>query len=303
MGGCAWHDLVDPTREALERAVGVELHDRALDIILSPARHDDEPRPTFEAHIDYVFGVLLRPMVDPDTHDLWHQEIDLILRHGTVVTVRKAPEGREQFDTSEIRAVTTKGDEEAGMIAYRLVDDVAEAFLDLVDTLDDHIDDLEDHVEDWPSDHIRARLSDLRHKLLHVRQTLSPTRDAVRRVIDNRIDTEGAELFSRDLELRFGDAFDKLLRASEGLDLARDLVASVRDYHQAKVANDQNEVMKRLTVVASVLLLPTFIVGLYGQNLRGSPELSWRFGYSWSWALIIVTTVAQIVYYRRKGWI
>ena len=303
MAGCEWHDLEHPDREALERAAGVELHDRALDLILSPARHDDEPRPTFEAHIDYVFGVLLRPMVDPQTHELWHQEIDLILTHATVVTVRKAPAGRDQFDTSEIRTVSTKGDESAGMIAYRLVDDVAEAFLDLVDTLDDHIDDLEDHVEDWPSENVRARLSDLRHKLLHVRQTLAPTRDAVRRVVDNRIDTEGVELFSRDLELHFGDAFDKLLRASEGLDLARDLVASVRDYHQAKVANDQNEVMKRLTVVASVLLLPTFIVGLYGQNVHGSPELGWSFGYWWSWGLIVVTTAGQIVYYRRKGWV
>jgi len=94
-----------------------------------------------------------------------------------------------------------------------------------------------------------------------------------------------------------------MLRATEGLDLARDLVAGVRDYHQSKVANDQNEVMKRLTVVASILLLPTFIVGLYGQNLRGVPEFHWRFGYAWSWAVIIVTTIGQIVYYRRKGWI
>jgi magnesium transporter len=303
MAGCLWTDLVEPDRAALERAAGLELHDRALDLVLSPARHDDEPRPTIEAHIDYVFGVLLRPMVDPSTHELWYQEIDLILTHGRVVTARKAPEGREPFDDSEIRTVATKGNEEAGMIAYRLIDDVAEAFLDLVDTLDTHIDDLEDHVEEWPSDRVRARLSDLRHKLLHVRQTLAPTRDAVRRIVDNRIDTEGIELFSRDLELRFGDAYDKLLRASEGLDLARDLVASVRDYHQAKVANDQNEVMKRLTVVASLLLVPTFIVGLYGQNLRGVPEFHWRFGCWWSWLLIVVTTIGQIVYYRRKGWI
>jgi len=303
MAGCAWHDLVEPDREALERAAGVPLHDRALDLLLSPARHDDEPRPTFEAHINYVFGLLLLPKVDKDTHELWYQEIDLVLTHQTVVTVRKAPEGREKFDDSSIRELATRAEEASGMIAYRIVDDVAEAYLDLVDTLDTHIDDLEDHVEDWPSDHIRARLSDLRHKLLHVRQTLAPTRDAIRRVIDNRIDTEGDELFSRDLELRFGDAFDKLLRASEGLDLARDLVAGVRDYHQAKVANDQNEVMKRLTVVASVLLVPTFIVGLYGQNLRGVPEFHWRYGYWWSWLLIVVTTVAQVIYYRRKRWI
>ena len=303
MPGCVWTDLVEPDRDALERAAGVPLHDRALDLVLSPARHDDEPRPTFEAHINYVFGVLLRPMVDKGTHDLWYQEIDLILTHGRVVTVRKAPEGREGFDDSEIRTVATTGDEGAGMIAYRLIDDVAEAFLDLVDTLDSHIDDLEDHVEEWASDHIRARLSDLRHKLLHVRQTLAPTRDAVRRVVDNRIDTEGEELFSRDLELRFGDAYDKLLRASEGLDLARDLVASVRDYHQAKVANDQNEVMKRLTVIASLLLVPTLIVGIYGQNFVDIPETRWHYGYGFSWALIIVTTVLQLWYYRRKRWI
>ncbi len=301
MPACVWTDLLDPDREELERAAGRDLHPVALEQLLAPAEHDDEPRPTIEAHIDYVFAVLLVPVVDHATHDLWYQEIDMVLTRDRVVTVRKTPPGCPAFDASEIQQVSQG--ESSGMVAYRLVDEVAEAFLDLVDTLDSHIDELEDHVEDWPSENVRSRLSDLRHKLLHVRQTLSPTRDAVRRVIDNRIDTDGEELFSRDLELRFGDAYDKLLRASEGLDLARDLVSSVRDYHQAKVANDQNEVMKRLTVVASVLLVPTFIVGLYGQNLRGSPELHWGFGYWWSWFLIVVTTIAQVVYYRRKGWI
>jgi magnesium transporter len=301
MAGAVWTDLLDPDREEIERAAPRHLHPRALDLMLLPARHDDEPRPTFEAHIDYVFGVLLVPVLNRETHELRYQEIDLVLTHDAVVTVRKTPPECPPFDPAEIREVA-RG-ESAGMIAYRLIDEVAEAFLGLVDTLDNHIDELEDHVEDWPSEHVRGRLSDLRHKMLHVRQTLSPTRDAVRRVVDNRIDTEGRELFSRDLELRFGDSYDKLLRASEGLDLARDLVASVRDYHQAKVANDQNEVMKRLTVIASVLLVPTFIVGLYGQNLRGVPEFHWRYGYWWSWSLIIVTTIGQLVYYRRKRWI
>jgi magnesium transporter len=77
----------------------------------------------------------------------------------------------------------------------------------------------------------------------------------------------------------------------------------VRDYHQSKIANDQNEVTKRLTAIASILLLPTFIVGVYGQNFRRIPELHWGFGYAWSWGLIIVTTIAQVVYFRRKRWL
>ena len=121
-------------------------------------------------------------------------------------------------------------------------------------------------------------------------------------MVDNRVELEGEELFTREIELNFADAYDKFLRASDGLELSRDLVSGVRDYYQAKIAIDQNEVMKRLTMIASLLLLPTLIVGVYGQNFRNIPELKWGYGYAWSWGLIVVTTLVQLWYFRRKGW-
>ena len=189
------------------------------------------------------------------------------------------------------------------MYAYHLVDHIAEAFLDLVDDLDDEIDELEDMVSTQSVRVVGRRLRELRQDVRSIRRTLTPTRDAVRRIVDDRVELDDVELFPRDVELHFADAYDKLLRATEGLETSRDLVAGVRDYFQSKIANDQNEVMKRLTVVASVLLLPTFIVGLYGQNLRDVPELHWHYGYAWSWALIVLTTIAQLVYFRKKRWI
>jgi magnesium transporter len=191
------------------------------------------------------------------------------------------------------------------MMLYRLVDDIAEHYLDLVDTLDSEIDALEDTVETAPAAQTRERLSDLRHDLLHIRRTLSPTRDAVRRIVDNVIEVEeGQEVFPHDVEIAFNGAYDKLLRASDGLELSRDLIASARDYLQAKIANDQNEVTKKLTVIASLLLLPTFIVGVYGQNFRHHfPELGWQWGYLWSWAVIVVSTFAQLWFFRRRKWI
>ena len=133
---------------------------------------------------------------------------------------------------------------------------------------------------------------------------IGPTREAFHRVVDKRVDVEGQELLPHEVEIAFGDAYDKLLRAVDGLDLARDLLAGARDYLQAKISNDQNEVMKRLTVIASLLLLPTFIVGLYGQNFRHHfPELAWQYGYLWSWFLIVATTVLQLWFFRRKRWI
>jgi magnesium transporter len=146
-------------------------------------------------------------------------------------------------------------------------------------------------------------LRKLRAGLRSVRRTLAPTRDAVHKVIDDRVELDGAELFPRDVEIAFGDAYEKLLRAFEALESTRDALGGVRDYLQGKVAVDQNEVMKRLTITASLLLVPTFIVGLYGQNFVNIPELHWGFGYWWSWGWIIATTIAQLVFYRWKRWL
>jgi magnesium transporter len=300
-----WIDLVDPSQEELEKVVPDDLHGSALTQLLAPAQHDDEPRPTIQSHGSYIWAVLLLPVVVPEDDRVFYQELDLVLTHEVIVTVRKTPPGERPFDTTPVHETCPNPEElRSGRIAYHLIDEVAEGFLSLVDALDDEVDELEDHVEDWPSHRIRQRLSDLRHDLLHVRRTLAPTRDAIRKVVDNRIELEGqTELFDRELELDFADAYDKLLRATDGLELARDLGAGVRDYLQAKISNDQNEVMKRLTMIASLMLLPTFIVGLYGQNFVNFPELHWHYGYLYVWLLIIGTTIGQLVFFRWKRWL
>ena len=300
-----WIDLLDPSEAELRTALGREVHERALEQLLRPARHDDEPRPRLEGHDRYVFGVFLVPTCIREEDRVFYQEVDVVATREKLVTVRKTPEHGHPLDISAAQASIKREQEpRVGLMVYRVIDLIAEYFLDLVDAIDDEIDELEEGIERWPSSQIRGRISQLRHDLLHVRRTVAPTRDAIRRVVDRRIDVgEGEEVLPRDIELDFADVYDKLLRAVDGLDLSRDLLSSARDYHQAKIANDQNEVMKRLTVIASVLLVPTFIVGLYGQNFRHIPELRWGFGYWWSWGWIVATTAAQLLFYRWLGWI
>jgi magnesium transporter len=300
--GDRWIDLLDPSRKELQSQLPTEIHDRALDQLLAPAEHADDPRPKLESQGDYVFGVFLIPVAVPEEDTVFYQEVDLVMTRDVLVTVRKMPEGgRPPWDPSTAQAAC-RDTENVAMIAYHLVDDIAERFLDLIDNLNDEIEELEDHVENWQAERVRARLSGLRHDMLHIRRTLSPTRDAIREIVDNRVEFTGDEVFTHDVEINFGTAYDKLLRAADNLELSRDLVAGVRDYHQAKIANEQNEVMKRLTVVASILLLPTLIVGLYGQNFDNIPELHWSWGYYYSLGLIAVTTVLQLAYFRWKKW-
>ena len=302
-GTSTWVDLLDPSKEELHQAWPTHLHPQAIDTLLQPHTHADEPRPKFESHGTYAFAVLLVPVVVKDEDRVYYREIDMLLTHDHVLTVRKTPPNGAPLDLSEIQAACRAGTA-AGMVAYHIVDDVAEGYLDMVDDVHEEIDELEDNVDTWDNDTIRRRLSDLRHDLLHIRRTLAPTRDAVRRVIDDRVELDDdSELFPREVELNFGDAHDKLLRATEGLETARDLIGGVRDYHQSKVANDQNEVMKRLTLVASIFLPPTFIVGVYGQNFAYMPELGWTQGYGFSWSIIVLATIAQLWYFKRKRWL
>jgi magnesium transporter len=306
--GPAWTDLLDPDEAQVRAAAPVHLGPQIARELARPADPEGATRPTLLSAGNYIFGILLAPLFDRDRDVLVYQEIDLVITRDSIVTVRKTPPGYPPFDLSGVReSCEAHGHVHPGMVAFHLVDEVAERYLDLLDDVDDEIDELEEHVDDWTPERVRVQLSELRHDLLHIRRTLSPTRDAVRRVVDGRVDiAQGQvqrEVFPDDVERAFTGVLDKLLRSSESLEFSRDLLGAVRDYQQNKVANDQNEVTKRLTAIAAILLFPTFVVGVYGQNFDHMPELHWRLGYAYSWAVIVVVTIAQVVYFRRKRWL
>jgi magnesium transporter len=295
-----WIDLLDPTPEELEPVLPPRLHETDLAQLRAGGAAG---RPGLSPHDDHLVGVLVVPVVDASGDDVFYQEVDVVLTAERLLTVRKTTPGRPSFDAAAPRAAM-KPDDGPGRLLFRLVDHIAGRYLDLVDAMEDEIGELEDSVDDWPSERVRMRVRQIRQQILHVRRMLAPLRDAVRGVADGRTDLAGQELFTRDLEHEFLGVYDRLLRAGDGLELAHDLLVGARDYYQAKVAQDQNEAVKRLTSIASLLLVPTFIVGLYGQNFRDMPEFHWGiWGYIWSWALIVAVTLLQVWYFRRKEWL
>ena len=186
---------------------------------------------------------------------------------------------------------------------HAVVDDVVDAFLTLLDGLYEKIDELEGQVEQLAGPEARRRLAELRHELLHARRTATATRGVVRRIVDGRVDVGLAEdLFPRAVETMFMDTYETLVRITEEFDVARDLLGGVRDYYQAKITEGQNDVAKKLTVIASLVLVPSLIVGFYGQNFADQfREPYWS---AWaSVALITATTVVQVALFRWRRWI
>jgi len=300
-----WIDLLDPTQEELAAHLPSDWSTERAAAWVSGGGLG--PRPTLQAGGDHVWGILMNPVCVPSENLVYYQDVGVLVGAEAIVTIRRTPTGHRPFDASRLREAAQRS-AAPGEIASVLADDVAEAFLHTIDALDDEIDELEDRLDHWSARTTYRRLRTLRRDLLNVRRVVGPTRDAVRAVLEGRVDLErnatlSDDLFPASARVRFAGAHDKLLRAGEELELARDLLATVRDYHQAQIANQQNEVVRALTVIASLILLPTFIVGVYGQNFKNMPELGWRYGYAFSWAVILAVTVVQLIFFRRKRWL
>lgn len=303
-----WIDLLDPSEQELLDGVPRDLHPKALARLLRPPAGKD-PRPTLQSHGDYVLGLFLVPVLVPEEDRVYYQEVGLVLTTEALVTVRKTPVKGEAFDTVGIRTAL-RGDEAPGRLALQIVEEIADGFLELIEKLTAEIDEIELSVEEWTNERVRTRLSRLRGDVAKIHQTLAPTREAVWQVADNRIEIAGRdEIFPKEVEIDFADAHDRLMRSSEGLEFCRELLVSVREYHDSKIANEaneaaqkQSEIVSRLTVIASLLLLPALIVATFGMALPNQPGLGWS-GLWWvAIGLCAAVTIGQLWLYRRKRW-
>lgn len=295
-----WLDLVDPNREELLGALPPHVDPEVVELATAPAGAR-APRPVLESHGNYVFGVAVAADPRPEQHAFDYLEIDFVATHELLVTVRKSPPDGEPFDATGL----THGVEHGlavGELVHRLLDDVVDTHVEAIDAVYAEIEALEDGLDVWPAGRVRERISELRHQLLMGRKLVSATRGSVRRILDDRVELGTREVFPQEVERRFADTYETLVRAAEELDIARELVAGVRDHHQSKIVETQGEVAKKLTVIASLVLVPSLIVGFYGQNFVSDfDEPFWSLGVSC--ALIVASTLVQLALFRWRRWI
>jgi magnesium transporter len=293
-----WLDLLDPTRSEIDAVLPPGTDPDVVEELIAPPRRRD-PRPLLEDHGSYVLGVLV-PVVE-EAGGMSTLEVCFVATPDRLVTVRKTSPGGSTFDVSSLVAADGSG-RPLGELVHRLVDDVTDSYLDLLDATYAEIDALEDRIDELRPTQVRARLAELRHDLLYRRRLVSATRAAVRRVVDGRIEVGDHELFPPEVERLFADTYDTLVRVTEELDVARDLLAGVRDHLQSKITENQNEVGKKLTVIASLVLVPSFVVGFFGQNFAGEFER----GYWTVWfstGVIVVSTLVQLAIFRWRRWV
>lgn len=297
-----WTDLVDPTREEVLAVLPVHIDPEVVETLVARPSEGRVPRPLVESHGAYVFGVLMPALPLPDENRIVYQEVDVVATPTLLVTVRKTPSGGvSAYEPAGLHPAVVDG-AAAGLLVHKLVDDVADSYLSSIDEIYAEIEELEDAIDAWPPSTVRERISSFRHELLQARRMVSATRAAVRRILDGRVEVGEHALFPGEVELRFADTYETLVRVIEELDIARELLGGVRDHHQSKIVETQGDIGKKLTVIASLVLVPSLIVGFFGQNFESVfDDAYWSIGVST--ALILVSTLIQLALFRWRRWI
>jgi magnesium transporter len=292
-----WLDVESPGDEDFEM-LGREfgLHELSMEDM----RHRDQ-RPKVESFEGYQY-IVLRPLCRSDDGELVQQEVHAVLGDRFLVTLRYDP----VYDLTAVMERWDRhggADEEAGpgFLLYVLLDEIVDTYLVLVEEFEDQADSLEDLVfaeeGQTPSKDLQERMFDLKRDIVRFRRSVMP----LRRVVD--FFQEQPKVVTGSLAPYFRDVADHVVRCVELVDNVRDLLTALLEVRLAQVGNRLNEVMKKLTSWAAIILLPTLIAGIYGMNFEHMPELRWRFGYPMALGIMAATSGALYVIFKKREWL
>lgn len=226
------------------------------------------------------------------------EQVSVVVGDGWVMSLHEASE--DVFDPvrARIRGGALVRSMQADYLAYALVDTLVDGYYPITDAIGDDLESLEEEVVQRPSPRTLSRIHRRRRELLMLHRVVRQQRDAVGAMM--RVDHPQIGAAAR-VYLR--DTYDHSIQISDTLESLREVALGLMDVQLSTVANRTNEVMKVLTVMSSIFIPLTFIVGVYGMNFDVMPELRSRFGYPIVWLIMIAIGVGMLNYFRRRGWV
>ena len=259
-----------------------------------------EAQPKLEEHDDFYY--LIVHGIDPEHDtpaDLKTVEIDVILAPGFVLTHHDRGAASIEFVLKRLKRDPRIMHQDPAFLAHAIIDHLVDRYLPLMGQFDHAIGELELAImSETKTKGILERIFDLKHSLQRIRRVAIHQTDGLLRLSNGTMPRipEDALPFYRDV-------YDHFVRVNDLTDSYRDLVSSSLDAFLSVQSNRMNEVMKVLTLISTIMLPLTFIAGLYGMNFDHMPELHWDYGYAFSWALMVVTAIGFVVFFRKRGWL
>ncbi|HZW63378.1 MAG TPA: magnesium/cobalt transporter CorA [Flavobacteriaceae bacterium] len=256
-------------------------------------------RPKIDEYPDYIFIVLKMIYYNSD-ENIVIEQVSFILGNNYVLTFQETD--GDVFESVRARLQNESGrirNAGADYLFYALIDAVVDHYYVVAETLGNKVEDLEDEIfAGKVTDAYSKQIQILKRELLKVRRAIFPLREVI-----NRIDKSENTLINKDNLQFFRDVYDHVIQLSDSIDIYREMTWSLMDMYMTSISNKMNEVMKVLTIIATIFIPLTFIVGVYGMNFDNMPELHYKNAYYIVWAVMILVFILMLFYFKRKKWL
>ena len=267
------------------------LHPLALEDVLNTGQ-----RPKLEQYDQQLFAVMSLPIWRDE--ELNTEQVSLFFGTNYLISFYNGEHDPFEPVRKRLRAngsrLRSRG---ADYLFYTLLDVIIDQGFPVLEDLGEWIEDLEDDLLNAPSRNILAQIHELKRDLLLLRRMLWPQREVI-----NGLLREDHALVDEATRPYFRDCYDHTVQIMDLFETYRDMAAGMLDVYLSSTSNRLNEVMRVLTVIATIFIPPTFLVGVYGMNFIDMPELHWRYGYLGSWLIIIAMIGGMLLYFKNKKW-
>jgi magnesium transporter len=298
-GAIHWINVDGLGDEAVLRELGAmfDLHRLALEDVVNTHQ-----RAKVERYAEQLYIVAHQVQQGPE--GLATEQISMFVGANYVLTFQERQ--GDQFDPVRRRIREGRGRMRGagtGYLAYALLDAIVDFYFPVLEGMGERLDQLEDDVLNRPQHSSIARIHAIKRELLTLRRSLWPMRDAL-----NGLLRDPSPPIQTEDRYYLQDCYDHTLRVLEMVEMYREVSSSLLDVYLSSQGNRMNEIMKVLTMFASIFIPLTFIAGIYGMNFDpevspwNMPELAWRYGYPFSLALMAAVAFALLIYFARKGW-
>ncbi|HUP18565.1 MAG TPA: magnesium/cobalt transporter CorA [Gemmatimonadota bacterium] len=293
-GEIVWIDLEAPTdRELAILADPFHFHPLAIEDCVTP-----EHQPKIEDFGPYLFLIFRGIDFNPPVEAFQTQKLGAFLGPDYLVTYHRRP-------LQSVDAIHAKHElpESQGLckgashLLYEILDLMIERYFPVLEQVEEELDALEKRIFADPSPETLDGILEAKRRVVEVKRAIVPHRE-----LFGRIGRGEFEEIEPGLLPFYRDLYDSTYRLADVADSYRDLLSGTMDAYLSVVSHRLNEVMKVLTIFATILLPLTFIAGVYGMNFEHIPELGWRYGYFAVWGVMLAIALGMLVFFRRRGW-
>lgn len=271
-----------------------DLHPLVLEDILNT-----EHRPKFEPYPSYLFIVLKMLHFEEAAGEVRTEQVSLILGPGYVISFQER-EG-DVFDGVRERLRQSKGRIRrmgADYLAYALLDAIVDSYFMILEKLGDRIEQLEVELITDPTSATLRTIHHFKREMILLRKSVWPLRETI-----SGLQREESHLVTAATGVFLRDVYDHTIQVIDTVETFRDIISGMLDLYLSSISNRMNEVMKVLTIIATIFIPLTLIAGIYGMNFDYMPELHWRWSYPLLLLAMLTAAGAMFLYFRKKKWL